>query len=173
MILSKRIQQTAFLGISLASLASGPAQNKKEHRIVKNGMEVVWYHGEGRIFFEMRAPTTGWVAIGFNTSTHITGTYLIMGHMADDRPRIVEHYTIAPGNYRPIAVLGDQPQLDHTRGLEKEGRTELGFSLPSKNLGKYARNLAEGERYTMLLAFGREDDFQHHSVMRTAIDVKL
>ena len=67
-------------------------------------MTVTWNYQDQRIHFEMSAPTKGWLTIGFNTSTSMTGAYLLMGRYVDDKAELVEHYTISSGNYKPISA---------------------------------------------------------------------
>ena len=48
-------------------------------KITKNQMTVCWEYKADRIYFEMEAPTNGWIAIGFNSRNQIVGSYLLMG----------------------------------------------------------------------------------------------
>jgi hypothetical protein len=86
---------------------------------------------------------------------------------------VVEHYTISSGNYKSIAKLGNNAEVYNVTGSEENGRTKLNFSVPIEAKNPYARSLVEGSEYIMTLAFSREDDFQHHSMMRISINVKL
>ena len=52
-----------------------PQDSMKEVR--KNNMRVSWKLEKEYIQFEMEAPTNGWVAIGFNETTSLAGTYLL------------------------------------------------------------------------------------------------
>lgn len=171
--MKKRIQQTLLFGISMVSVYGCQAQEHKKQIVSKNGMEVRWHFQEKRIFFEMNAPTTGWVTIGFNTSKKIKGTYLVMGNVVKGSPNVVEHYTIAVGNYQPIEALGTESQVKNVQGNQNGKRTFLQFSLPVQPISKYQRNLNKGMSYTLLLAYSQEDDFQHHSIMRTSIHIML
>lgn len=149
------------------------AQDFPKKVVSKNGMEVSWYFEKDTIHFEMTAPTKGWVAIGFNTHSGTQGTYLIMGNVVKGQPNVVEHYTLSPGNYKTVESLGGVPQLTNISGIEINNSTVLQFSLQKGFASTYQRKLAEHMEYTMLIAYSRQDDFQHHSIMRTSINVKL
>ncbi|MFD2586004.1 DOMON domain-containing protein [Croceitalea marina] len=149
------------------------AQDIPKKVISKNGMEVSWYFEKDTVHFEMTAPTKGWVAIGFNTHSGTQGTYLIMGNVVKGRPNVVEHYTLSPGNYKTIESLGGVVQLKSISGIEINNSTMLQFSLPKDFTSTHQRKLSENTQYTMLIAYSQQDDFQHHSIMRTSIKVKL
>tara|TARA_R110000850_G_scaffold84412_3_gene181173 strand:+ start:318 stop:830 length:513 start_codon:yes stop_codon:yes gene_type:complete len=147
--------------------------NSWPNTIQKNGMTVNWKHQGDRVFFEMSAPTNGWVAIGLNPDEGITGTYLLMGRVVNGKAELVEHYTIAPGNYQPIESLGGEIAVKDIDGEETGNSTTIRFSLPVETGSKYQTPLTQSLEYNMLIAFSRDDDFKHHSMMRTSISIKL
>jgi hypothetical protein len=149
------------------------AQNENKKLIEENGMSIRWHYAKERIFFEMSAPTDGWVTIGFNTTSSTEGAYLLMGSVVNGETKLVEHYTISAGNYKPLTILGEKAQVQDVTGHEKGKSTTVKFSLPVKAASKYQRNLVSGSEYVMIIAYSQEDDFQHHSMMRTSIQVKL
>ncbi len=159
--------------LTLALTNSSMAHPSGEKEVLKSGMTVRWHYKNDRVFFVMEAPTSGWVAIAFNSGPDMTGAYLLMGRVVDGKAELVEHYTSAPGNYNPITLLGADAQVANVDGSEKGEYTKVSFSLPVKALSKYQRDLKEGLAYTMTLAYSREDDFQHHSMMRTWVKVVL
>ncbi len=156
--------------IALMNIACNAQQAKT---ITKNKMTVRWYYESNRIYFEMIAPTTGWVTIGFNTKVGTTGAYLLMGNIINSKVNLVEHYTKSPGDYSPISRFGANPQVENVEGIQQARKTTIRFSLPTASLSKYQKNLSEGKEYYMIMAYSQEDDFQHHSIMRTSVNVKL
>lgn len=145
--------------------------NMKE--ITKNNMTVKWEIEQGLIHFEMEAPTDGWVAVGFNENSSLTGAYLLMGRVKDREPEVVEHYTSKPGSYKPIVQYGIASQISNISGTEKGNFTRLKFSIPTKAASKYHKELLIDSKWTLLMAYSLDDDFQHHSIMRTSTDIKL
>ena len=146
---------------------------QEPNRIAKNGMELEWHFAQELIWFEMSAPTEGWVAIGFNESQTISGNYLLMGRVQNGKSEVVEHATIAPGKYHKIEDLDGSNQILSVSGKEIMGKTTLKFALPINALGPYRKDLKPANEYILLLAYSRDDDFQHHSMMRTSIKIKL
>ena len=165
----------AFVVLSITIQAYGQpaAYQPKSKVIAKNGMLVSWHYQYDTIYFRMSAPTDGWVTIGFNTEKSTQGAYLLMGQMIDNTPQVVEHYTFSPGNYQAIHLLGEEAQVQDIRGSEKGEKTTLWFALPVKAASKYQKDLLQGMKYHMIIAYSQEDDFQHHSIMRTFVEVEL
>ncbi|MGL4598653.1 MAG: DOMON domain-containing protein [Bacteroidia bacterium] len=171
--MKNNLLKMSFFCLAITLTVSCKAHPAGEKEVVKSGMRVRWHYKNERVFFEMSGPSSGWVAIAFNTGPDMTGAYLLMGRVVDGKAELVEHYTSAPGNYGPITMLGAEAQVADVDGSEKGEYTAVSFSLPVKALSKYQRDLNEGLSYTMTLAYSREDDFQHHSMMRTWVAVVL
>lgn len=167
--MKKYILITLALSLNIACFA----QKYSSTSVTKNNMKVSWYFHNNRIFFEMNAPTDGWLTIGFNDTTGTKGAYLLMGRVKQGVPNITEHFTINPGNYKTIESLGKTVQVKDVSGIENSNYTSIKFSLPQKAASKYQRDLFKGNEYVLIIAFSREDDYQHHSIMRTSVRVKL
>lgn len=143
------------------------------NEVGKNNMTVRWKIEKEHIHFEVEAPTNGWVAIGFNETTSLAGTYLLMGRIRKGKAELVEHYTEKPGSYKPIADYGILSQATGISGDEKGNTTRLHYAIPIKKASKYHKQLSPDSKWTLLLAYSLDDDFQHHSIMRTSVEIKL
>lgn len=144
-----------------------------EWKVDRNGMKVRWQFEGENIRFEMLAETTGWLAIGFNESTDLPGTYLLMGRVVDGQAEVQEFKTLAPGDYRPIQSLGGQAVCTVISGEEGNGRTKIQFSIPAWLEDGFHKKLVQGSTWPMLIAYSREDDFRHHSMMRGNVRIEL
>ena len=96
-----------------------------------------------------------------------------MGCVRAGEPQVVEHYVLNPGDYRPLADLGEQPQIDILEGHESPDSTWLHFSLPCEGDGQFRHDLQPGQKLTVWLAYSSSDDFDHHSRIRLSISVHL
>lgn len=141
--------------------------------VEQRGMEVRWRFLENQIELEMVAPTTGWVAIGFNHRSGLTGTNLIMGSVVGDETILSDQYVALPGDHRPISEIGGESWLQVEEAEETASRTRIRFFLPHNQSDKWHPALAPGQKIYLLMAFSREDDFAHHSIMRTEITIEL
>lgn len=167
------MQKSILIILILVFSMSCKGQENSGKSISKNRMIVSWHYENDRIFFEMSAPTDGWVTIGFNTTSGTKGAYLLMGNIVKNQPNVVEHYTLSAGNYKTIKSLGESPQVKDISGSENSNGTTLKFSLPIMAKSKYQKDLSVGNEYTMIIAYSQEDDFQHHSIMRSSVDINL
>lgn len=138
-----------------------------------NGMTFEWAFDKGNLHCKATAPTTGWVAIGFNTKDELSGTNLIMGAVEQDFVTIDDRFIVKPGSHKSITELGGSEALTQRAGHELSNNTTISFSIPLSVNDKFHHDLHEGREYYVLMAFSREDDFQHHSMMRTTIKIKL
>jgi len=148
-------------------------QNDDWKKVELNGMEFEWMIEGGNLRCKIRAPTTGWVAIGFNTHPSLTGTNLIMGAVEQEFYRIDDRYIVAPGNHKSMIQMGAEDQITLKSGREWQGKTMIEFVIPLQSNDKYHLQLMEGSEYHLLMAFSAEDDFDHHSIMRTSTKIKL
>jgi hypothetical protein len=150
-----------FLTLMLTNMACN-AQLTEKKEVEKNNMNVSWHFENGRIYFEMTAPTDRWVTIGFNTKSAMDGAYLLMGNVINGKADLVEHYTTRSGNYAPITKHEAKPRVEDVGGNENSNSTTIRFSLPTKAFIKYQRELSEGKEYVMIIAYSQEDDFQYY-----------
>jgi hypothetical protein len=146
--------------------------------ITSDGMTVEWRVDGGMLHCQMTAPTQGWVAVGFNTKDQLMNTNLIMGCVEHGAVRVSDRFIVAPGVHKAIAELNGTEELSHVQGTEHslEGRihTTISFSMPLRAHDTHHHQiLTQGQRYTLLMAYSVEDDFQHHSIMRTSVSITL
>ncbi|MEL6917949.1 MAG: DOMON domain-containing protein [Bacteroidota bacterium] len=137
------------------------------------GMEVGWEHKKDHITFTATAPDNGWVALGFNTEDHIVGSNLIMINVTEEEVQSQDLFVVSAGNPKPMHTLGAKSQILAYSGVEKNGKTTITFSLPTKTIDDYHLNLSEGQKIWLICAYSMEDDFSHHSRMRKHIQVVL
>ncbi|HMO40712.1 MAG TPA: DOMON domain-containing protein [Saprospiraceae bacterium] len=163
--------KTIILGALL--LATLPAQAQSMKTITKNGMTVQWKILGDSLQMSLHAPTPGWVAVGFNTSDQLQGTHLIMGHVVGKQVHIEDRYIRRPGDHALITSLGGSDALYDKHGTETDVGTTLHFKLPLRTCDDYHIDLQPSKSYYLLMAYSREDDFEHHSMMRTSIKIIL
>jgi DOMON domain len=141
--------------------------------ISQNGMTVTWKIAQERLLLTMRAPTSGWVAVGFNTLEGLAGTNLVMAAVEGQEVRLSDRYIVAPGDHRSVAELGGKPSAMLISGTEDATGTIIQFALPLHAADSFHVALTRGQSLHLLMAFSREDDFAHHSMMRTAVTITL
>lgn len=141
--------------------------------VTKNDLVVKWSHSKTSIQFEVEAPTQGWVAIGFNELTSLNSTYLIMGAMKNTKAVVEEYYVFKPGDYQTFRSIGTDLNLKNISGSQDSKKTIIKFSLPNDMMSRYTKLLSKGASFNLLMAYSTHDDFEHHSIMRTSLKIKL
>ena len=87
------------------------------HGIAVEDMRLLWRLREDSIDIKLAAPTTGWVAVGFNPETGETmkGANLIIGFVRAGKAEVVDHY----------GTMKDKHADDDKIG----GQTDAGFAI--------------------------------------------
>ncbi|MGB1241814.1 MAG: DOMON domain-containing protein [Chitinophagales bacterium] len=164
---------TLFLITLYGLMASIPANFNEMKKIEKNGMKVCWQFNEQNIDFKIFAPTQGWVAIGFNESKGLMGNNLIMGKIKNGKVTISDRYIVGFGDHRAVKDLGGITHVSQISGEENSDGTSLQFSISIESMDKYHYDLLQNKAFSLLIAYSQDDDFSHHSIMRTSIDIIL
>ena len=141
--------------------------------IQKDGITFEWLFKDNRLHCRLMAPTSGWVAVGFNSMPGLKGTHLIMGAVDNDQIIISERFIVSHGNHQSIQSLGRSQDLLTHGWKENAAFTEFQFSIPVKNSDAWRKDLIEGHPYHILLAYSMADDFEHHSRVRRHVQVEL
>lgn len=137
------------------------------------GMTVAWKFMDEEIIFTMRAPSTGWVAIGFNTVESLAGTNLIMGSVEHGRPTLSDRTILRPGTHVPVGDAGGNPHTRLISGQETDGATEIQFAIKTSPGDNRHFVLKSRLKVSLLMAYSESDDWMHHSLYRTAVWIEL
>jgi len=141
--------------------------------ITVKDMQVNWTAEKDHWAFELKAPTTGWVALGFNHKNDIVHTNLIMGAVEEGQLKMEDFYVVGFGNPQPVNQLGGTLAVTEMSGDEQNGETTIRFQVPKIAKDEYHYNLERGKEIWFICAYSRADDFGHHSMMRQHVKVKL
>ncbi|MEL6671841.1 MAG: DOMON domain-containing protein [Bacteroidota bacterium] len=145
-----------------------------DYQVIRHGgMELRWKISEQQLHCELEAPTQGWMAIGFNPERGLAGTHMIMTRVKNGQAEAEEYAIVKAGDYRPLSSRGMKSLLRGVSGWEKQQRSMVRFSLPLNHADRFRHALAQGTEFRLLMAFSRDDDFAHHSMMRTEVAIKL
>lgn len=142
-------------------------------QIEKNGMILRWRIENENLRVKVSAPSLGWVAVGFNTKPDLVGTNLIMGAVEEGFYRVDDRYIVTAGDHRAMQSLGVNDKILFRSGFETGNKTTIEFVIPRQAEDPYHIHLTAGSMYHLLLAYSMEDDFEHHSIMRTTIKINL
>jgi hypothetical protein len=157
----------------MALLAGLIRQPEPPASVTRNGMTVSWVWESTAIEITLQAPASGWVAAGFNPAAGLSGTSLIMARVRGGRAEAADYYVLRPGNYQPVTAMGGKSAVSGVRGREENGSTSVTFRLEARPGGPFHHSLAPGQEVHLLMAYSLDDDFAHHSIMRTSVRIRL
>jgi hypothetical protein len=127
------------------------------------------------LMVRVSAPTTGWVAAGFDPTNRMQNANFIIGYVTGGSVFIRDEFGTGPTTHQADVDLGGRDDVGNKMGTEQGGTTEIGFTIPLSSGDAYDRNLAAGETYPVLLAYGPDgaDDYTSVHQTRTLVNIQL
>jgi hypothetical protein len=135
----------------LAVAAAGSAQVWQE--FTTEGFTLRWATVAGdNLAVQLNAPTTGWVAVGFNPTQMMLNANIIIGYVESDTPELRDDFGWRSTSHEDDTVLGGTSDITVDGGFETGGSTEIHFTIPLNSGDSYDRALVAGESYPVILA---------------------
>ncbi|HIP99934.1 TPA: hypothetical protein EYH33_05295 [Candidatus Bipolaricaulota bacterium] len=130
------------------------------HAAKAAGVEFYFLNGTVILFGALRAPGTGWVAVGFDPDFRMQGADMVFAWVDDDGATVEDHYGSGPTSHR-------RDEISHillAAGGEAEGVTTVEFVKPLSSGDPEDKPLERGKTYTVILAYHRSyDGFRRHT----------
>jgi len=121
----------------------------------------------------LSAPTTGWVAVGFDPSSRMRDSNFILCAVVDSAPTARDDFGDSGTSHRADASLGGNDDVTIVSGIESDGATTVTFTVPLDSGDAFDRQLIAGNDYTVLLAYSNTDDFAAKHTIRTSVGITL
>lgn len=155
-------------------LSAGSAMAWQE--ITVDGFVLRWETATGEnLSVELSAPTTGWVAVGFNPTQMMLNANIIIGYVASGTPSLRDDFGWQTTSHRDDTLLGGTSDVTVDGGFETAGSTEIQFTIPLNSGDAYDRQLVPGNTYPIILARSADgqDDFSalHDAIATTSITI--
>ncbi len=141
--------------------------------IQKNGMQFSWEFQGEYMLCEISSPGKGWISVGFNEINEIVGSNLIIGAAEKDHFKMSDRYVVDFGQHESVLSLGVNEALINREVIENNDGTKMKFKIKRNSNDDYHLTLKKGSEIYVWMAYSREDDFLHHSTMRTSVKLKL
>jgi hypothetical protein len=130
-----------------------------------NGMVLQWKVEQDRLHVILSGQTGGWVGVGFNPSDKMKDANFIIGYVEGEEVVLEDHYGTHKGRHTVDTELEGSEDLIVTGGGESNGITRIEFTIPLDSGDASDRVLVPGNRYPVLLAYGKADDLKKgHSI---------
>jgi hypothetical protein len=160
-------------GMAFAGGAAEPQTTAQGFKRVEWGdMQLDWKVNGANAEFRISAPTTGWVAVGFDPSSRMKDANLIIGYVGADGPVARDDFGVAATSHAPDeGYSGSADHITALEGSEQDGRTELRFTLPLDSGDPRDTVLVPGGEHTVILAYGTEDELSAYHAKRTTMKI--
>jgi len=132
-----------------------------------------WRTSEETIDVILSAPTTGWVAVGFDPETMMNGANFIMGYVQGETVMISDEFGDGNFTHKPDTDLGGTDDVSNAQGTEAGSTTQISFTIPLDSGDSYDKPLVAGQTYKIIFAHGNADDFTTKHSVRTSADIEL
>ncbi len=140
---------------------------------VKN-MSFSWKIDGDQIHIKLAAKTKGWVGVGFNPSKLMKDANFILGYVKNGTPAVTDHFGTGEKKHERDKKLGGKNNISNIYGTEKNGNTEIGFTIPLNSGDSKDQGIKVDQDTKILLAHGAgRDSFRAVHKFKTSIAVNL
>lgn len=107
------------------------------------------------------APTTGWLAVGFDPTEEMLGANFIIGYVNDGTTYVRDDFGVSENMHSADIGLGGDNHVTRVFGHEEGGISEMRFTISLNSGDAFDRILIQGQTYKIIFAYGFNgaDDF--------------
>lgn len=131
-----------------------PTTGNESGTITAGEFTFTWEVRGDDLFARMSAPTTGWVAVGFEPSSAMRDADMVIGYVGDSGLVLEDHFGNGLIRHASDASLGGASSVEPLEGTEEDGRTTIAFSRPLAATDDFDQPLPLGQEITVIYAFG-------------------
>lgn len=160
--------------IMLTAALFAMAQDWQE--ITVEGFTLRWATVAGdNLAVELNAPTTGWVAVGFDPTQIMRNGNIIIGYVESKSVLIRDDWGTGSTSHASDISLGGTSDLTVDGGLESLGSTEIYFTIPLNSGDAFDKPLETGSTYNIILAMGANgaDNFDSPHVAAATASITI
>ena len=135
-----------------------------------------WQIDGSNLNVQIAAPTTGWLAVGFDPSDKMRDANILIGYVADGRAFLRDDFGVGPVKHGPDTGQGGTEDFSNLEGEETGGVTVLRFTIPLDSGDANDKKLEEGRTYKVIYSYGAngKDDFgTYHTKSRGSFELTL
>lgn len=131
-------------------------QGSAAGEISRDGVTLTWEYFEDEVAFTVSAPTTGWVAVGFDASSVMLDGDMVIGYVVNEELFISDQWGDGYTSHSADTELGGTMDILSASGTEAEGRTTISFTRPVATGDSFDHDLEPGTTHSVMLAYGPE-----------------
>jgi hypothetical protein len=141
--------------------------------ISKNDISFKWKIDGANLKVIVRAPTTGWVSVGFNPTRMMQDANIIIGYVKDNQVFMKDDYGTGSTTHQTDTELGGLDNILEKSGKEVNGYTELSFTIPLNSGDSKDQALTPGQAYKIILGYGPNDADDFKTFHKEVTSVKI
>lgn len=161
-----------IIGVLLVAIAFSAAAQDWTETVVED-MTVRHAIVGSELFLSVSAPTTGWVAIGFEPTRAMADANILIGYVDGNQVVVEDHYGNGIFSHRPDTRLGGDDNVTVIGGSETNRATTIEFSIPLNSGDQYDKVLTAGQTAHVILAWGANDNTGRQHRRRYSTTIQL
>jgi hypothetical protein len=119
------------------------------------------------------APTSGWIAVGFDPSFMMKGANFIIGYAKNGQAVLEDQFGVSSVHHQRDVDLGGKDDILEKAASVLPNGTEISFTIPLDSGDPYDKKLEAGKTYTIILAYGNTTDIDKRHKKKYTADLKL
>jgi len=162
---------------SMVSIPVGQVEQitfEQYEMVTVDGIELQWRTDDEYLYVNVSAPTTGWVAVGFDPVNQMADADIIIGYVdAGGDVFIRDDFGTGSTTHASDESLGGTDNVMDHYGMDDGAMTMLHFKIPLDSGDMYDKVLVPGNSYNVILAYGSADNFTGFHTMATGTNIGL
>jgi len=147
-----------ILGCGSPAMGDEPLQPEDMgNTYTKEDVEFTWSTEGDILEMSIAAPTTGWVAVGFEPEAAMKNADIIIGYIENGEIFLRDDFGDGYTTHSSDEDLGGTDNVNIISGEETAGRTQISFSIPLRSNDEFDKFLESGKTFKVLLAYGPDD----------------
>ena len=146
--------------------ATGPSQGEdgwQEYIIEDFTYEWKTEDSLSTVRIKITAPTTGWVAVGFDPASFMIDANLLIGYVENGTVFVRDDFGTGQVTHDADTNLGGTSDIEIIDGSESSSETIIEFRIPMDSGDQYDKVLVDGNTYSMIFAYGYDDEDDYTS----------
>lgn len=143
--------------------------------VTERGITLRWRVNGDALEVSVTAPTTGWIAVGFEPSRAMKDANILIGYVAGSEVVVTDQFGTTMVQHAQDSSLGGTTDVTVLGGSEADGATTIEFSIPLDSGDEYDQPLEPGSTIAVILAYGEDgaDDLTSYHRDRAAAEITL
>jgi len=145
-----------------APAENGTPSGRTAGSVSQDGVSLEWEFSEDFVEFILTAPTTGWVAVGFDATSAMLEADIAIGYVSENQVFMSDQWGDGYTSHSADRDLGGSSDLEVLEGSETGGVTRIVFRRPLDTEDEFDHVLVPDGEHSILLAYGPDgnDSYQ-------------